>query len=242
MSSVFLRNLNDMRYEKLRLRYNPADLTPEYYKKVKHITELEHQIGRLQNFKTIIEDIQKRNIPGDFIEFGVWQGFSLLWTGYFCQRSGLLDRRLIGVDGFIGLPNDDGDFKKAMFSNTSRKTCEHRLIASSDLYPDIKRQISIHESLFGEVDKMKRILSGKKFVFLHIDCDIGSAAIDLFKRFKENDSLADECFILFDDYGCVSTLKDVVDDEFKQLEKDWQITTHSETNLTKNFHLIRKKR
>src|SRR5262249_4263244 len=138
LGTPFLRNLNEMRYRPLTLIYDPSDLTPAYYDRVKHIQELEHQIGRLQNFRTIIAEIADDNIKGDFLELGTWRGFSLLWTAYFCQRAGLFDRSLIGVDGFVGLPNDDGDFRRGSFADVSRKTCEHNIRAASELYGEIR--------------------------------------------------------------------------------------------------------
>jgi len=240
LASPFLRNLNDMRYTRMTLEYDPADLTPEYYERIKHITELEHQIGRLQNFRAIIQDIAGKDIKGDFIEFGTWRGFSLLWTAYFCQRAALFDRAIIGVDGFVGLPNSDGDFRLGQFSDVTRKICEHNLRAATELYGQIKARIAIHEALFDDARKMRPILAGKKFAFVHIDCDIGSAAFTLFRRIQETDCLADTCYLLFDDYGCESSLRSVVDKELRALEPHWSITPHSSTKLTKNVRLNRK--
>ncbi|OGG72653.1 hypothetical protein A3A38_00235 [Candidatus Kaiserbacteria bacterium RIFCSPLOWO2_01_FULL_53_17] len=224
----------------MEMLYNPKDLTPKYYKTVQDDEELEHQIGRLQNFRAIIQEVHDKNLKGDFIEFGVFRGFSILWTAYFCQQAGLYDRALMGVDGFIGLSEDDGIFKKGTLSSTSRKECERALKASPDLDARIKERIQIHESLFENIQKMGSILSGKKFVFVHIDCDLGSSTLQLFQRIQETDCLADECFILFDDYGCISSLAKIVDSHMRTLEDGWKITVHSSTKLTKNFHLQKR--
>lgn len=86
---------------------------------------------------------------------------------------------------------------------------------------------------------MQQLLRGKKFVFIHVDCDIGSAATALFRRFHETDCLADDCFLLFDDYGCDSSLRDVVEKELRALAPHWKVSEHSQTTLPKNFRLKR---
>ncbi len=239
-TNAFVRNFNDLRFRELRLFYDLADLTPEYYELIKEFRELEHQIGRLQNFRRIINEIKNRNLPGDIAEFGTWRGFGLLWIAFLCQKTGLFDRAIMGIDGFVGLQNDDGDFKLGQFSDVSRKVTERNLKQSPELFGEITRNISIHQSLFEEKARMNSILRGRKFVFINVDCDVSSAALVLFDLFKETDCLADECHMLFDDYGCESSLKETVEKYMKTMEKDWQVSVHSQTNLTKNFHLIRR--
>jgi len=121
----FLRNINSLRHELLDLVYKPEDLNFEYYNKIKDLgdVELEHQIGRLTNFKKLLGEIFLNDTKGDIIEFGTWKGFSLLWIAYLCERIGIFDKKIIGIDGFIGLPDAEGPFQKGAFKNTSLKEC-----------------------------------------------------------------------------------------------------------------------
>jgi len=236
----FLRNLNEMRFDPLRLIYDPAHLNRDYYERVRSDPEMEHQIGRLQNFRQIIQEIAEQKLPGDFIEFGTWQGFSMLWTAYFCQQFALFDRALIGIDGFVGLPNDEGVFTLGQFKNTSRKQCEHALRAAPELYPQVRRNISVHQSLFEKKEKMGALLRGRTFVFLHLDADLSRSTVEIFNRLQENNSLADTCYLLFDDYGCDTSLGDIVDDAMEAFRtQGWNVSVHSSTRLTKNFTLQR---
>ena len=72
------------------LKYKLADLNKENYEKVKASGDEggEHEIGRLTNFKDILNEIADQKLPGDIIEFGTWQGFSMLWIAYLCERAG----------------------------------------------------------------------------------------------------------------------------------------------------------
>ena len=62
LSRPFSRNINSLRYEPLDLIYKLEDLNAGYYDKIKHLgdAELEHQIGRLTNFKKIIGEISSQ--------------------------------------------------------------------------------------------------------------------------------------------------------------------------------------
>ena len=227
----------------LDLVYEIDDLNYAYYQKVREVgsVELEHQIGRLMNMKEII----KNCIPlkGDFIEFGTWRGFSLLWIAYFLQRNALFDRKLVGLDGFSGLPHDDGVFRKGTFSNVTLKMCRRNVLDNKILYPEIRKNIFVDRFSFSEKEKIIVYLRHNnisKFCFMHIDCDIYQSVIEIFDILKEGDLIADRACILFDDYGWQSKLAPTVDDIFERMRDNWEISTHSYTRYTKNFLLAKK--
>lgn len=229
--------------QKIKLFYKPEDLNIEYYNKIKDLgyREFEHQIGRLTNFKEIVR--QCTSLEGDFVEFGCWRGFSLLWTAYFMERNAIFDRKLIGLDGFIGLPYTDGGFRKGKFANTSRKECRNNLVKSDELYGEIKRKVFVGKFLYEEKEAILnyfRRLKVQKLCFIHIDCDISQSAKQIFEILVEGDLIADKAYILFDDYGIEQSLKDEVENFFESQRSKWNIETHSETKLTKNFVLTRR--
>jgi hypothetical protein len=229
----------------LELQYNYNDLTKEYYGKIKKLgdAELEHQIGRLSNFKAIIAAINKNKIKGGFVEFGTWRGFSLLWTVFLAEREGFINRKFIGMDSFSGLPNSEGVFKKGAFGDTSLAICKRNIARSNHLYPFTKKQVYIEQFSFKEGQKIaKRIreIGASKFVFVHIDCDLSSSAKSVFNLLTKYDLLNDKCFILFDDYGMKTNLAKTVDEYLNSMKKTWKIRVHSTTKITKNYYLVRK--
>ncbi len=229
--------------ERLKLFYKTEDLNKEYYAKIKNLghRELEHQIGRLTNFREIIRDCA--DLQGDFIEFGSWRGFSLLWIAYFMERNAIFSKKLIGLDGFIGLPYTDGGFRRGKFANTSRKECRDNLVKSDELYSEIKKNIFVGKALYSEKEKILnylRRLNAQKLCFVHIDCDISQSAREIFDILTEGDLIADKAYILFDDYGIEPTLREEIDRFLNSMESSWDIRVHSETNLTKNYLFIRK--
>lgn len=245
LSSVFLRNVNNMAHENMDLNYKFQDLNKDYYKKIKDLddVELEHQIGRLTNFKDILFEINDKKIEGDIIEFGIWRGFSLLWIAYLCERIGIYNKKIIGIDGFIGLPASDGIFKKGMFKDTSLELCRRNILHNRNLYNITKKNVFIEKFLYSEKEAILNWLKEikcKKFCFVHIDCDIAESANEIFDILISGDLIADKCFILFDDYNCQSNLKKTVDKFFIDADKIWVIEEFSGTKLTKNFLLIKK--
>lgn len=225
---------------KLNPIYRVEDINHEYYDKVKNIknSELEHQIGRLINFRKIIK--QCRELDGEFIEFGTWRGFSMLWIAYFMQASAIFGKKFVGLDGFIGLPYQDGVFDKFAFSDTSLKSCRKNIYENDLLYDEIKKNIIIEKFLYknklGILNFIKRN-NLKKFCFIHIDCDVSQSAKEIFSLLLDGNMIANKAFILFDDYGCDSKLKESINMIFKKMESKWIIQEHSKTILTKNFYL-----
>ena len=59
---------------------------------------------RLQNIQTLAEDIFSNNIPGDFIETGVWRGGSCIFMSAILRAYGITDRDVYVCDSFEGLP------------------------------------------------------------------------------------------------------------------------------------------
>lgn len=226
----------------LDMIYREADLTPDYYAKIKHLgdPELEHQIGRLTNFKRIIP--QLRSLTGDVIEFGTFRGFSMLWIAYLLERAAIFDKKIIGLDSFTGLPYNDGPFRKYAFSNTTLKECVNNLRHSRQLYDATKRNIFVCQCLYNEHARIAQYLQKrqvKNFCFIHIDCDVSQSAQEIFDFLIKYDLLAPTTYLLLDDYGHPTNLKNIVDRTLASLSSRWHIQEHSSTKLTKNFVLTR---
>ncbi len=244
---LYLRKIS---YEKrqnhssrLDMIYKPEDLTSAYYEKTKLSAdrELEHQIGRLINFRDILKDCE--NIPGDLAEFGTYRGFSLLWIAYLLERQGVFSKRIVGLDSFEGLPYDDGSFRKYAFSNTSYRQCEDNVMGSKQVYPVTKKNIHIGKYRFNDIDGIRSYLGKREirqFCFIHIDCDVSQSFLEAMDLMAKLNLIAPTAYILFDDYGCKSNLAHTVEQAFSQMRSEWDISTHSSTRFTKNFKLTRK--
>ncbi|MBF0160590.1 MAG: class I SAM-dependent methyltransferase [Magnetococcales bacterium] len=67
-------------------------------------------IKRLDNIQWAVEHCMKANIPGDFIETGVWRGGAVILMRALLKVYGVTDRSVIVADSFDGLPPPDPQY------------------------------------------------------------------------------------------------------------------------------------
>lgn len=69
-------------------------------------------LERINNIQLCIEAIIKDNIPGDFIETGVWRGGSCIFMKGLLEVYGHHERKVFVADSFKGLPPPDPKYPK----------------------------------------------------------------------------------------------------------------------------------
>lgn len=85
----------------------------ELYSKVKDYTMVE--IERCYALYTSVKYILKNNIPGDFVECGVWKGGSSMLVALLFKKENVVDRKIYLYDTFAGMtePGEkDGEEEK----------------------------------------------------------------------------------------------------------------------------------
>ncbi len=223
------------------LVYNYNDLNEHVYSAYAgKDREREHQIGRFINFKDILSKCQR--LEGDIIEFGTHKGFSLMWIAHIAEMQKLYSKQIIGIDGFVGLPYDDGGFRMGDFT-TSLNQCLVNIAFNKQCYEVNYKNISIGKYLFSQKDEIFNFLEGKnlkKFCFIHLDCDVSQSALEVFDILVEGNYIADKAFVVFDDYYCESALSHTVEVLFEKLDKDWEIHPYSRTHLTQTFQFTKR--
>lgn len=223
------------------LIYKLENLNDSYYKLAKDSgdKELEHQIGRLTNFKKTLKTISREDLAGDIIEFGTWRGFSTVWIAYLCENFGI-NKKIVTIDSFEGLQKSEGDFKKGAFKDTSLGIVRNYIYKNRNLSKATKKNISVVKAYFSEKEKILNKLDNRKFCFVHMDCDLSKSIQDVFDLLIENNLLANYCFIHFDDYGLNPKLRETANKVFNKMSSYYKIKECSHTNLTKNFEIKRR--
>jgi len=192
------------------------DLTREKYLYYVNNREMEHQIGRLFNMNKIFEQIKKDNIPGDIIEFGVYQGFSLSWLARFRDLHKLNNRKIIGIDSFEGLPITSGPWVKHTFGDSTEvivnKTLQQQLTNIQ------QRNIIIIKAWFDDLALEKKLQTEtNSLALIHIDCDLKVSLQSIFNLIELY--LKGIQFLLFDDWG-------ICDEEIPLGFNEWE-SSHS---------------
>jgi len=177
---------------------NLATADESTYRSLKHFEEPEHQIGRFLNMRKIVREIESSGYPGDFVEFGTWQGLGLCLLDRCFQASH--DRRYVGIDSFEGLPESSTVWVKGQFNDTStasvRATLDRHLRRSSR-YTLIQGWFA-DQKVAEELDNATR-----QAALVHFDADLKSSTLDALRvseRFLTDRKTP--LFFMFDDWGC----------------------------------------
>lgn len=64
-------------------------------------------VNRMLNVQETLFDVIERDIPGDFIETGVWRGGACIFAATILKMLDITDRRVWVCDSFEGLPKPD---------------------------------------------------------------------------------------------------------------------------------------
>ena len=64
-------------------------------------------LKRLDNLQDCIETVLRENVPGDFIETGVWRGGACIFMRAVLAAYGVGDRKVLVADSFNGFPDPD---------------------------------------------------------------------------------------------------------------------------------------
>ena len=132
-------------------------LTPATYHDSTVYSTIEHHTGRFSSLKKCLNYLKDNNINGDILEYGVWKGHSMYNMLYFLEKINITDKKIVGLDGFIGIPfeyeheNQPG----GMFSDTSVELVKSNIKKFEKFYPKQMNNWRILKALYKEKDKIK---------------------------------------------------------------------------------------
>jgi Macrocin-O-methyltransferase (TylF) len=128
--------------ERLERRRNGHDWPP--------YAETMTGLRRLDVLQNVVETIFADNIPGDFIETGVWRGGSAIFMKAMLDSYAQTDRRLWLCDSFDGLPPPDVERFPADVGDTHH---EYRFLAVA--LEDVKRNFEKYGLLDEKIEFVK---------------------------------------------------------------------------------------
>ncbi len=178
--------------------------------------------------------MRKAPVAGDFVEFGVYQGGSLVQTSKLGERYLGKKIKLFGFDSFGGMPPTNqplgGNLKKdwgiGTFTETSLKQVERRMNKE-------KVNAKLVKGVFSKLKPLSKY-GVKKIKFAHIDADIYEGYRDALNKITPHIQVG--TIILFDEY-CAPSDPDLQDIRFHGTKaiNEWV----EKTGI--NLHLIRFK-
>ena len=198
----------------------------KFYELNKHITEIEHQVGRFINMCKIVNQITPRN-KETIVEFGTYQGLSMLLLDLaFTLRSTPINSNsnyyFVGIDTFQGLPESSSIWAKGQFNDTSINICEKNI--RKWINPESKFELI--SGRFNDSNVSMRLSQYSNISIFHFDADLGSSTKEALKvvhsLLQKKQSYV---YFLFDDWGCHP---DEVPDAFY----NWYLENQNDLNLS----------
>jgi hypothetical protein len=212
----------------------------EYLYNHNKITEIEHQVGRYLNMKIVIDDLINNKVEGDILEFGTYQGLGLTYFARLLNEK-KIEKKLIGIDSFEGLPHSSTIWKKGDFANTELEYVKNNILNYSNL--DSENLVLI-QGWFNDIHVEKKINEIiNDIALVHFDADLYSSTLEALNLiepyvFKRNNII----YFLFDDWCCHQN--EVPDafylwlDEFRK-KQNFTLEKFATTKLTRYYKLTK---
>lgn len=166
---------------------------------------------RIINVLNLIDNVHKNNIPGDFIEIGVWKGGLIMAMALKCIQLGI-DRKIHAYDTFEGMTNptyDDVDMNNQHAINIFEKVKCVSLLEETKANIN-KANYSNIEYHVGDILKTDAKVIPRKIALLRLDTDWYESTKFELENFEKN--VVKEGFIIIDDYGHWKGCRKAVDE------------------------------
>ena len=137
--------------------------------------------------------VKQDNIPGEYVEFGVFKGKSLYHSWKCAKKLKLKDITFYGLDSFEGFPVENHNFYIKENFHTSYHKVEKTF--------KNKENVRLVKGFFDKTLNLEEMQKIKKISFAFIDCDIYESAIPIFEYLNERVSVGG--FVMIDDFSSV---------------------------------------
>lgn len=193
---------------------------------------------RLQNIQTLAEDIFANNIPGDFIETGVWRGGSCIFMSAILRAYGITDRDVYVCDSFEGLPPP----KEHEYPVDRGDTHHTAPFLAVDL-EQVQTNFEGYDLLTDQVKFVKGWFSDtlpglevEKLALLRLDGDMYESTIVALENLYPKLSIGG--YVIVDDYGLPNCRRAIADyREFHGIDTDLVAIDNSSVYFSKTKEL-----
>jgi O-methyltransferase/8-demethyl-8-(2,3-dimethoxy-alpha-L-rhamnosyl)tetracenomycin-C 4'-O-methyltransferase len=157
---------------------------------------------RMGNLREIAECILECNIPGDFIETGVWRGGACIMMRAVLKAYGDTRRRVFVADSFCGLPAPNPEI--AADAGDQHYTFSELFVSSEQVranfakYGLLDAQVCFLEGWFSDTLPSAPI---EQIALLRLDGDMYESTMDALNALF--DRVTPGGFVIIDDYGAV---------------------------------------
>ena len=176
---------------------------------------------RLDNVQACVEEVLAGNVPGDFIETGVWQGGMVMLMAAVLKVVGDTERKVWVADSFEGLPVPASDTDGADLSDDEYlKVSLEKVKANFARFDLLSDQVRFLKGWFCDTLPTAPI---EKLAILRLDGDLYSSTMDAPKNLYYKVSPGG--YVIVDDYGGWDSCKEAITDFLKEHDLKPEIKT-----------------
>jgi len=157
-------------------------------------------LHRLNNLQFCVEDVLQNNVPGDFIETGVWRGGATIFMRSILKAYGITDRIVFVADSFQGLPAPN---PKLYPADTNWNLHLHKELAIS--LEEVQSNFQRYDLLDNQVVFIKGFFKDslphapvEKLAILRLDGDLYESTMDALNNLYHKLSIGG--YVIVDDY------------------------------------------
>jgi hypothetical protein len=169
-------------------------------------------VKRLENLRTLVQRSIDENVPGDFIETGVWRGGCCILMRGVLAANAITNRRVYVADSFEGLPPpkpgayplDRGD---TLFTHKELAISLDEVKSNFQRYGLLDEQVVFVKGFF---ENSLPYLDAGPFALLRLDGDMYESTFVALKSLYPK--LSPGGFVVIDDYGAITACRQAVTD------------------------------
>ena len=168
---------------------------------------------RLDNLQELTEKVLDENVPGDFIETGVWRGGAVILMRAILKERGITDRKVFAADTFAGLPKPNTAAYPEDAADTYWKHGDVLAVSRFQVkdnfykYDLLDDQVIFLEGLFKDTLPQAPI---EKLALMRLDGDMYESTMDALRNLYPKLSVGGYCII--DDFGALFRCRKAVFD------------------------------
>lgn len=163
-------------------------------------------LARLKNIRELASRVIGDEIPGDFIETGVWRGGACIYMRSILKILGITDRKIWVADSFEGLPKPEPEPDR--YLNQDLDDLHHTYKELSVSLEQVKENFSKYNLLDAQVVFLKGWFKDtlptapiEKIALLRLDGDMYSSTMDALLALGHKVSKGG--YIIVDDFGVI---------------------------------------
>jgi len=171
---------------------------------------------RLENIQYCFQEVIKNNVPGDFIETGVWRGGATIFMKALLKDAGIEDRNVWVADSFQGLPKPNVE-KYTEDKGDLHDTKEELAIPLEVVQNNFRKYNLLDDNvkfLKGWFKDTLPIAPIEKLAIVRLDGDMYESTMDGLVNLYHK--LSKGGYIIIDDWGAVKACKKAVLDFRKE--------------------------